>query len=68
MDPQISLARKMADVAHIENPKEHLIRKHKSLDEELSRSVDNQVDLINEQIQIEHALTKAELAEQKVRR
>ena len=55
----------MADVATVETPKQNLLKQRKSLDAELSKSVDNQVELLNQQIEVEKALTKAEIAEQK---
>ena len=55
----------MAQVATAETPKQDLLNQRKSLDDELSKSVDHQVELINAQIQVEDALTKQEIAQQK---
>ena len=55
----------MAQVATAETPKHELLNQRKSLEKQLSQSVDDQVELINQQIQVENALTKQEVAQQK---
>ncbi len=55
----------MAQVATADTPKHELLNQRKSLEKQLSQSVDDQVELVNQQIQVENALTKQEIAQQK---